>query len=43
MPIIKIDDYEVSGGNPGHMTMALKKRYWELHDLPVYRLDVDYD
>ncbi len=42
MPVSKIDDIVLNDGKPGDVTLALQKRYWKLHELSSYRLDVDY-
>ena len=42
MPVVRIDDQLIGQGKPGEVTIAIQKRYWELHELPDYRLEVSY-
>jgi len=42
MPVIRIDEQIIARGKMGAVTARLRALYWELHDDPKYRLDIDY-
>jgi len=41
MPVTRIDDRLIGDGNPGPVTLAIQKRYWDLHRDPRHATPVD--
>lgn len=42
IPVTRVDDKSIGGGQPGPVTQRLHDMYWAMHDDPKYATPVDY-